>query len=247
MAQPLPEFLRSLGKEDIKPGGAYATRTALSRLGLQSKQRLLVVGPGAWHTAIYTALMFRVQATALLASADDIKPCDDAQLARRLNGEVGSVTSLPFEAQAFDAALVEAELSYLEPEKQALALLELQRVLKPRARIALHELAWRQAPTPAVEGRLREVWGAVVWPRVTRGWWDALEAAGFEAVQSELAVVSYFTRKGLETDEGDNALQVLHRAFESEAALQRFAAAYREFQENRRYYGVIIATARKAG
>ncbi|KAA0209328.1 methyltransferase domain-containing protein [bacterium] len=247
MALPLPEFLRSLGKQDIKPGGAYATRTALSRLGPMSQQRLLVAGPGAWQTAIYTALMFRVQATALLASEADLRPCDDAQLARRLAAKVGVVTALPFEAQAFDAALVEAELSCLEPAKQAQALLEIRRVLKPQARIALHELAWRQAPTPAVDGRLREIWGAPVWPRVTRGWWDALEAAGFEAVQSELAVVSYFTRKGLETDEGENALQVLHGAFESEEALQRFAAAYREFQVNRRYYGVIIATARKAG
>jgi hypothetical protein len=36
---------------------------------------------------------------------------------------------------------------------------------------------------------------------------------------------------------------VFHTAFENPEALKRFTAAFREFEENRRYYGVIVTTA----
>src|SRR5262245_22917533 len=102
----LPQFLRSLGKEEIKPGGSYATRTALNKLALRSNERVLIVGPGAASTAMYVALTSRVDACALLAAESERVACDDAQLARRLSDAVGTIEKLPFEAAQFDAALV---------------------------------------------------------------------------------------------------------------------------------------------
>lgn len=58
-------------------------------------------------------------------------------------------------------------------------------------------------------------------------------------------MISYFTRKGMEADEGPNAVNVFHAAFENPEALKRFTAAQRELEENRRYHGVIIVTARR--
>jgi len=242
----LPAFLRSLGKEEIKPGGSYAARTAIARLELRSNERALIIGPNAASTAMYVALTQRVDACALIASEAERVACDDIQLKRRLSDAVGSVEKLPFSEPAFDAALIEATLADLEPSRQAAALKEIARVLKPNGRIALHELAWRQPPTPAITARLNEVWGAPVHPHVVRGWWDLLEAAGFKDVAPELAVITYFSRNGMEADEGANAVNIFHAAFENPAALARFTAAHREFEENRRYYGVIIATATRA-
>ena len=85
-----------------------------------------------------------------------------------------------------------------------------------------------------------------VHPHVVRGWWDLLEEAGFKDVRNELAVVSYFTRQGMENDEGDTAIDIFHSAFEDPDSLQRFSRALHEFADNRHYYGVILATATKA-
>ena len=239
----LPEFLRALGKEEIKPGGGYATKTAVTRLELRSNEHLLLIGPGAANTAIYVAMTSRVEAVALVADESQRALCDDVQLSRHLSQPLGSPENMPLDNARFDAALIESTLADLEPARQAAVLREVARVLKPGGRVALHELAWRQAPTPEISSRLREIWGAPVYPHVVRGWWDLLESAGFSSVNAELAVISYFTRKGMETDEGDRAVNLFHSAFENPRYFERFTAAYRELQENRRYYGVVIATA----
>jgi len=239
----LPQFLRSLGKDEIKPGGSYAAGAALERLQLRAGEQLLVIGPGAASSAVHIALTRRVDVCALIAHESERVACDDIALSRRLSDAIGAVEALPFEKPRFDAALVEATLAELPPARQAAALKEIARVMKAGGRIALNELAWRQPPTREIEARLREVWGGPVHPHVARGWWDLLEGAGFGNVQSDLAVVTFFTRKGMESDEGQNAANVFHAAFENPQALQRFAQAYREFEENRRYHGVIIAGA----
>ncbi len=242
--QSLPQFLRSLGKEEIKPGGSYAANAALERLQLRPGEHLLVIGPGAPSSAVHIALTRRVDVCALIAHESERVPCDDIALKRRLSDAVGGVAALPFEKPRFDAALVEATLAELPPAGQQGALREIARVLKPGGRVAINELAWRQPPTSEIEARLREVWGGPVHPLPVRGWWDQLEGAGFGNVQSDLAVVTYFTRKGMESDEGQNAANVFHAAFARPDALERFAQAHREFEENRRYHGVIIATAK---
>ncbi len=244
--QRLPDFLRSLGKEDLKPGGSYAAGAALERLQLRAGERLLVIGPGAASSAVHIALTRRVDACALITNESERVPCDDISLGRRLTASVGGVEALPFDKPCFDSVLVEATLAELPPARQAAALKEIARVMKAGGRIALNELAWHQPPTPEIEARLREIWGGPVHPHVARGWWDLLEGAGFGNVQSDLAVVTYFTRKGMESDEGANAMNVFHAAFENREALKRFTQAHQEFEENRRYYGVIIAAATKA-
>jgi hypothetical protein len=118
-------------------------------------------------------------------------------------------------------------------------------VIKPGGRLAIHELCWRQAPTPELETALRDVWKGEVTPHVLRGWWDMLEAAGFGGIETEQAIISYFTRKGMEVDEQENAVNLFHGAFETEEKLARFTRAYREFSEQRRYHGVIIGLATK--
>ena len=110
----LPQFLRSLGKEEIKPGGSYASKTAIAKLELRSNERVLVVGPGAASTAMYVALTSRVNASSLLSNQGERVDCDDTQLMRRLADAVGTVETIPFENGTFDAALVEATLADLE-------------------------------------------------------------------------------------------------------------------------------------
>ncbi len=244
---PLPDFLASLGKTELKPGGTYATGALLRMLDLKSEDHVLVVGPKAGSTALFVSMTNLVTTEALVKSEGEKVTEGDPALKRRSTARIGKTEEMPFDAERFDVAMVEATLSYQHPLQQKAALKELFRVVKPGGRIGIHELCWRQPPTPEVAASLRGAWGGDVMPRVVRGWWDLLEETGFKNVRNELAVVTYFTRKGLEADEGHEVTtQIFHNALEDPALHERFAGAYREFTENRRYYGVIIACADKA-
>lgn len=243
---PLPQFLESLGKTELKPGGSYATGATIRMLDLNSGEHVLVVGPHAANTALFVSMTTQTTTEALVKEESEKVTEGDPSLKRRSTARIGKIEELPFEDAHFDAALVEATLSYQSSDNQALTLKEIARVLKPGGRIGLHELVWRQPPTPELERKLADIWQGPVNPGVVKTWWDLLEQAGFKDVNNELAVVSYFTPKGMNADEGETAVDIFHKAFESEDTLDRFYAAYREFAENRRYYGVIIATAKKA-
>lgn len=243
---PLPDFLATLGKTELKPGGTYATGALIRMLGFKGTEHTLVVGPNAGSTALFLSVTNEVTTEALVGSEAEKVTEDDPALKRRSTARIGKTEEMPFEDGKFDVALVEATLALKGPAQQRVTLKELNRVLKPGGRLGLHELCWRQPPTPELEDRLRNVWRGEVYPRVIRDWWDSLEQAGFTGIDNELAVVSYFTRKGLEADEGNEvAAHMFHSAFEDPSRLERLAAAYREFTDNRRYYGVVIARCEK--
>ena len=242
---PLPEFLASLGKTEIKPGGSYATGALLRMLDVTGRHHLLVVGPASGNTALFASMTTGATSEALVKEEKDKVTESDPALRRRSTARIGKTEEMPFATGHFDAAMVEATLAYQTPAEQTATLAEVLRVLKPGGRLGIHELVWRQPPTLEVEKRLEDVWQGSVKPLVVRGWWDMLEGAGFTEVRNELAVVTYFTRKGMTADEGDTAVEIFHNAFETPERMQRFIQAYQEFTENRRYYGVVMAIAKK--
>jgi SAM-dependent methyltransferase len=242
---PLPEFLESLGKTELKPGGTYATGALLRMLDFTGQDHVMVVGPHAANTALFVSMTTQATTEALVHDEKEKVTEDDASLKRRSTARIGKEDELPFPDAHFSGAVIEATLSYMHPLQQKKVLSEALRVLKPGGRIGLHEMVWRQPPTDELIGRLRKTWQGDVNAYVVRGWWDLLEESGFESIQNELAVVSYFTRQGIKADEGEDAIEIFQNAFEDPDKLERFRQAYREFTDNRRYYGVIIATAFK--
>jgi SAM-dependent methyltransferase len=243
---PLPEFLAALGKTELKPGGTYATGALLRMLDLKSEDHVLVVGPNAGSTALFVSMTNLVTTEALVRTEAEKVTEGDPALKRRSTARIGKTEEMPFPDARFDVAMIEATLSYQHPLQQKAALKEVHRVLKPGGRLGVHELCWRQPPTPEIEAALQGVWQGDVAPKVVRGWWDLMEECGFGGIQNELAVVTYFTRKGLEADEGnEETAKIFHNAHEDAAKHERFSRAYRELTDNRRYYGVVIATAAK--
>ncbi|MBX3475855.1 MAG: class I SAM-dependent methyltransferase [Planctomycetes bacterium] len=241
----LPSFLASLGKAELKPGGAYGTKALIRLLGLRGGMHTLVIGPASAPTALFVSMTSQATTEALVHHLSERVTEDDPSLRRRSTARVGKAEELPFADARFDAAMVEASLAELPLIGQARVLREVARVLKPGGLVGLHELCWRQPPTPDREAALGAVWGTGVYPHVMRGWWDALEEAGFGAIHNEVAVVSWFSRRGMEQDEGEKAAEIFHSAFEDQSRLQRFTAAYREFHDFRRYYGAALCVGRK--
>jgi SAM-dependent methyltransferase len=244
----LPQFLARLGKTELKPGGTFATGRLIQRLELSGAKELMLVGPSASNTGLFVSMTTQARTVALVKDERENITEHDPTLSRRSTARVGKPEKLPFDDATFDAVMIEATLAHCPPYQRPRILAEAFRVLKPGGLIGLHEFCWRQPPTLEVELRLNYVWGEDVHPLVVREWWDLLEGAEFEDVRHELAVVSYFTRQGLEADEGhETTVNLFHSALGDANATERFVQAYREFATNRRYYGVIIATAKKVG
>jgi len=243
--EPLPRFLASLGKSELKPGGSYGTQALIRLLDLRGGQHCLIVGPSSAPTALYVSMTTQATTEALVRTEAEKVTENDPGLKRRSTARVGQAEALPFADAHFDVAIIEATLAEMPAPQRAAALKEVARVLKPGGRIGVHELCWRQPPTPERNAALRAAWGGDVYPQVVSGWWDALESAGFSNIANEVAVMTLFSRKGMATDESEQANEVFHNAFENPEALARFTAAYREFCDYKRYYGVILATATK--
>lgn len=242
----LPDFLAALGKTELKPGGSYGTKAVIRLLDLRGGKHCLVIGPASAPTALFVSMTTQATTEALVRHDSERVTEDDPSLKRRSTARVGKAEELPFPDGHFHAAMIEATLAEMHPLGQFAVLKEVHRVLKPGGRVGLHELCWRQPPTPEREQALRAAWGGDVYPHVARGWWDALEGAGFNGIQNEVAVVTWFTRSGMEHDEGEKAADIFHSAFEDPSKLERFTQAYREFHDFKRYYGVVLAMGVKA-
>ena len=163
----------------------------LAALGLVAGEAVLDAGCG-------TGLLLELEAAAVGEGgrADGVDLSDDMlATARERCGDLpqvdlrqGSVEALPFEAESFDAASCTQTLLYVDDLAAALA--ELQRVLRPRGRIAIVETDWTgtivSSHDQALTRRIFDAWGGgVANPNLPRRLKPLLEGAGFGAVRAE--------------------------------------------------------------
>lgn len=123
-------------------GGLRATQSLLELCHLETAGRVLDVGCGGGNTACLIAQQFSAAVWGVDLSAVMIEKAQQRArrlgLADRVEFRVGDAFDLPFEDNAFDAAIVESVLTPLPGDKGA-ALTEMVRVLRPAGWIGANE------------------------------------------------------------------------------------------------------------
>jgi len=214
------------GKKVIRPGGRQSTEEILRLARLRPGHRVLEVGCGVGTTAIEMVRRFDCQVTAI-----DIDPLmlDRARANVRAAGvdarvvvEEADVEALPFGAEAFDAVVIEAVLSFVD---QPRAVREVLRVCRGGGRVVDHEFMWLREPPDDLRHRFE----TEVCPRAHWGdWLEMYRCAGLRDVESVSGVSRLLTPPGLIRDEGiARSFAIIGRLISHRGYRQRIVALMR--------------------
>ena len=166
-------------------GGVSATRRLLARFNLAPGQRILDLGCGTGWTACYLAQRHGAQVSAL-----DLSPRSVAEARKRVSregaeGQVGVVLAdahhLPFEADSFDAVIVESVLVFCDA---IVAAQEAHRVLKPGGVLGANEFTFLKPPPAELTALLTGSLGIRAFQQ--EEWAAILTRAGFAQVASSV-------------------------------------------------------------
>ena len=126
----------------LRPGGLELTEEAVKLAGFAKGSRLLDIGCGAGKTVAFLTENYAAsgidRSESLIAKGKSIAPALDIQ--------VGSAYALPYAKNSFDGIFTECVLSLLQDKAAAFA--EMQRVLKPRGKLAVSDLYIRESTKP---------------------------------------------------------------------------------------------------
>jgi ubiquinone/menaquinone biosynthesis C-methylase UbiE len=172
-----PTYLDIQAKVGVtKHFGGYAATDALHRLcHLEEAQAVLEVGCGIGIGPAYIAKRLDCQVTAVDISK---KMLSWARQRARREGVVdriafhkADVCELPFDADRFDAVIVESVLAFVEDKETAIQ--ELIRVTKPGGYIGLNESYWTQPPPPEFLSRSIDIGPEIITETEWRTIWEA--------------------------------------------------------------------------
>jgi len=197
------QFLATLGKRVIHPGGRASTAALLTRAGITASSRVLDVGCGVGTTAIRIARDHGAQVTAV-----DIAPLmlERAEANVRAAGVTGLVTvshgdilDLPFADDTFDVVIGEAVTMFVDRGRAGA---ELTRVCRPGGMVLATEFLWRRVPS----AQAREVFLGQVCPGMQfdtlDDWVRIYRASGLTDLVTETGPFEMMTARGFLADEG---------------------------------------------
>jgi ubiquinone/menaquinone biosynthesis C-methylase UbiE len=139
-ARPRPEDLAAVDQFHIR--GRAATLDLLKLAGIQPGWSVLDVGGGIGGTARLLARQLRCQVTVLDLTDEFVRTgamlCERMDLAGLVHFRHGSALAMPFDNERFD--VVWTQHSTMNIQDKARLYGEAYRVLRPRGRLALHEV-----------------------------------------------------------------------------------------------------------
>jgi len=161
-------------------GGFEATNELLSLCHIADAQEVLNVGCGIGVGPAYIARKYGCHVVGVDISEKMIEWSRQRAREERVEDKVefqtADVLELPFEANRFDAVVVESVLGFVEDKQRAIR--ECVRVTRPGGYIGLNETFWTKEPSPEVIAQARRLVGTDIPAAET---WQALwEASGLQ-------------------------------------------------------------------
>jgi hypothetical protein len=175
-------WVRQLAEDIFHPGGAALTRKSIAAMKLPAGASLVELGCGTGTSAMLLTEAFNLQVSAVDISAANIQRAKERaeSFGDRIRFLHADAQKLPFEPQAFDAALAECTFS-LFPDQPA-ALREIRRVLEFESQLIVTDMA--------TAGRLPEDIASVLAPWTCladaidqAAYTDRFEKAGFSVLE----------------------------------------------------------------
>jgi len=157
-------------------GGFEATDELLSLCQVEQARQVLNVGCGIGVGSAYIAKKYGCYVVGVDLSEKMIewsrKRAKEERVEDKVEFRTADVLDLPFEANRFDAVIVESVLAFVEDKPRALR--ECIRVTKPGGFVGLNETYWTQEPSAEWVERVKNSVGTAI-PTIAT--WQALWAA----------------------------------------------------------------------
>jgi ubiquinone/menaquinone biosynthesis C-methylase UbiE len=161
-------------------GGRAATDELLALCHIGQAREVLNVGCGIGISSAYIAKRHGCHVVGVDISEKMIdwsrKRAHVERVEDKVEFRVANILDLPFEADRFDAVIVESVIAFVDDKAQAIR--ECRRVTRPGGYVAVNESFFTEAPTPEVGEIVRREMGVDI-PMVQT--WQALwEASGLQ-------------------------------------------------------------------
>ena len=161
-------------------GARKATDELLALCYIENAHEVLNVGCGIGISCAYIAKKYRCRVIGVDISGKMIewsrKRAHQERVEDKVDFRVADVFDLPFEADRFDAVIVESVIAFVDDKARAIR--ECRRVTRPGGYVALNESFFTEAPTPEVSELVRRELGVDI-PMV-QTWQTLWEASGLQ-------------------------------------------------------------------
>jgi arsenite methyltransferase len=162
-------------------GGRAATDELLARCHVDKAREVLIVGCGIGVGTAYIAKKYDCRVVGVDISEKMIewsrKRAKREHIADKIEFRTADILDLPFEADRFDAVIVESVVAFVQDKARAIR--ECVRVTKPGGYVGLNESFLAQTPPPELAEMFRQTMSGVDLP--TLATWQALwDASGLQ-------------------------------------------------------------------
>ncbi len=180
--------------ESLHPGGLELTEELARLCSIEEGTKVLDVACGTGETACFISEKFGAQLHGIDRSDQMIRRAEAKAQSRNLRivFRKADAASLPFADSAFDVAICECTLCFLEKER---VLGEMARVVRPGGRIGIHDLCWKEGTPDELKRTLAEIEREK--PETLEGWEWLFRHAGLTDIKAvdKSALISQWTRE----------------------------------------------------
>ena len=168
--------------ESLHPGGLATTEQLANLCNIRRGAAVLDVASGTGETACFLADTFGARVVAVDRSDEMIRRARAKASARGLEVTFknADAANLPFGDAAFDAAICECTLCFLDKPR---VLGEMARVVRPGGRVGMHDLCWKDGAPDSLKRALKEIEREE--PETSEGWRRLFEGAGLVEITAD--------------------------------------------------------------